>query len=103
MIAAYLRNRNGVYYTDLRYTDADGKRRQEYKSTGLKVKGNKHRAEDILEERKLALEKKLLIQADPEAAIRAEKEIGFTTFLRNWLEIVRPTVEPTTFGAYNSD
>jgi len=102
MIAAYLRNRNGVYYTDLRYTDADGKRRQEYKSTGLKVKGNKHRAEDILEERKLALEKKLLIQADPEAAIRAEKEIGFTTFLRNWLEIVRPTVEPTTFGAYNS-
>ena len=89
-------------YTDLRYTDVDGNRRQEYKSTGLKVKGNKHRAEDILEERKLALEKKLLIQADPEAAIRAEKEIGFTTFLRNWLEIVRPTVEPTTFGAYNS-
>ena len=66
------------------------------------MKGNKHRAEDILEERKLALEKKLLIQNDPETAIRAEKEIGFTTFLRNWLEIVRPTVEPTTFGAYNS-
>ena len=44
MIAAYLRNRNGVYYTDLRYTDADGNRRQVYKSTGLKVKGNKHRA-----------------------------------------------------------
>ena len=102
MIAAYLRDRNGVYYTDLRYTDADGKRRQECKSTGLKVKGNKHRAEVILEERRLELEKRLLLKLNPEEAVRNEKEITFTAFLRNWLEIVRPTVEETTFGAYHS-
>ncbi|MCR5040921.1 MAG: site-specific integrase [Clostridia bacterium] len=102
MIAAYLRDRNGVYYTDLRYTDADGKRRQECKTTGLKVKGNKHRAEVILEERSLELEKRLFLKLNPEEAVRNEKEIAFTVFLRNWLEIVRPTVEETTFGAYHS-
>ncbi len=102
MIAAYLRDRNGVYYTDLRYTEADGKRRQECKSTGLKVKGNKHRAEVMLEERRLELEKRLLLKLNPEEAVRNEKEITFTAYLRNWLEIVRPTVEETTFGAYHS-
>ena len=102
MIAAYLRNRNGIYYTDLRYQDADGNRRQECKTTGLPVKGNKHRAQAILEERKKELEKKLVLKSDPEEAARAEKEISFTAFLRNWLEIVKPTVEATTFGAYNS-
>ena len=102
MIAAYLRNRNGIYYTDLRYTEADGKRRQECKTTGLKVKGNKHRAELILKERKHELEKRFLLKTDPEEPVLDEKEITFTAFLRNWLEIVRPTVEETTFSSYNS-
>ena len=40
MVAAYLRDRKGIYYTLLEYYDENGKRQQIAKSTGLKVKGN---------------------------------------------------------------
>ena len=102
MVAAYLRDRKGIYYTLLEYYDENRKRQQIAKSTGLKVKGNKRRAEDILAERKAELEKALLTRQDPKEALQTEKDIRFTAYLLNWLEIVKPTVEATTFGAYNS-
>ena len=59
MVPGYLRDRNGIYYTVLSYYDINGKRVLSSKSTGLPVKGNKKRAEEILIQERMALEEKL--------------------------------------------
>ena len=48
MIAGHLREKDGHYYCVLSYTDYTGERKQIWKSTGLPVKGNKKRAEEML-------------------------------------------------------
>jgi hypothetical protein len=48
MIAGHLREKNGHYYCVLSYVDYTGERKQIWKSTGLPVKGNKKRAEEML-------------------------------------------------------
>ena len=40
MVAGRLQEKNGFYYMVLSYTDANGKRKQPWVSTGLPVKGN---------------------------------------------------------------
>ena len=48
MIAGHLREKDGHYYCVLSYTDYTGERKQIWKATGLPVKGNKKRAEEML-------------------------------------------------------
>ena len=50
MVAGRLQEKNGFYYIVLSYTDSAGKRRQPWIGTGLPVKGNKKRAEQMLME-----------------------------------------------------
>ena len=50
MVAGRLQEKNGYYYMVLSYTGADGKRKQPWHATGLPVKGNKKRAEEMLRE-----------------------------------------------------
>lgn len=45
MIAGHLQEKKGYYYVVLSYKDENGKKVVKYISTGLKVKGNKRRAE----------------------------------------------------------
>ena len=49
MVAGHLREKGGIYYIVLSYTDEYGIRRTPSQSTGLPVKGNKKRAEDLLQ------------------------------------------------------
>ena len=44
------RRKNGYYYMVLSYKDATGKRKQPWYATGLPVKGNKRKAEEMLRE-----------------------------------------------------
>ena len=92
MVPGYLRDRNGIYYTVLSYYDINGKRVLSSKSTGLPVKGNKKRAEEILIQERMALEEKLKNQGIQQG----ECNVLFTAFLKEWLEIIKPTVEITT-------
>ena len=48
MVAGRLQEKNGYYYMVLSYTGADGKRKQPWHATGLPVKGNKRKAEEML-------------------------------------------------------
>ncbi len=101
MVAGHLRERNGIYYIVLSYTDANGKRQTPTKSTGLPIKGNKKRAEAMLREARSALEEELEEQAK-NAAIPKPGNIPFTAFMLDWLEMMRSSVEITTYSAYAS-
>ncbi len=95
-VSGHLRERNGTYYTILNYVDKDGKRKTVSKSTGLPVKGNKKRAEDLLIKERYELLDKL-----NRSGISIKSEESFTRFLAEWLEIIKPTVEITTYSGYS--
>ena len=48
MVAGHLHEKNGYYYIILNLTDSAGKRKPKWISTGLTIKGNKKRAEQML-------------------------------------------------------
>ena len=95
MVAGHLREKDGRYYCVLSYTDYTGKRKQTWKATGLPVKGNKKRAEEIL----IELRKSFVI---PNDNLEFHEGMLFTEFMKAWLEVVRTTVVPTTFGGYQT-
>ncbi len=101
MVAGHLRERNGIYYIVLSYTDLNGKRQLPTKSTGLPVKGNKKRAEAMLREAQRAKELELEEQAQMATAAKPNN-ILFTAFMADWLEMMRNSVEITTFSSYTS-
>lgn len=102
MVAGHLREKRGIYHMVLSYIDENGKRATPTKSTGLSVKGNKKRAEAMLSDwrksEEIALEKRKasgsIKKPDP------SKEILFTQFMLEWLEMMKNSVEVTTYASY---
>lgn len=96
MISGHLQEKKGRYYMVLSLKNGEGKWKPKWISTGLPVKGNKKRAEVILRETIVkyeALEAQELGQAS---------RILFCDFMLNWLEIIRSSVEATTFTSYRN-
>lgn len=95
MVAGHLREQNGYYQMILSYKDAAGKRKTKSISTGLPVKGNKRKAEAMLMDARKHFDN----------GITAEKADGktdilFTDFLLGWLEMMKSSVELTTYASY---
>ena len=53
MVAGHLRIQNGIYQIILNYKDVSGKRRTKSFSTGLRVKGNARKAEEMLQQARM--------------------------------------------------
>ena len=89
MVAGHLHEKNGYYYIILNLTDSAGKRKPKWISTGLTIKGNKKRAEQMLmkERRKYANAK-------------TGDDVLFADFMEQWLEIVKSTVSIPTYSSY---
>ena len=91
MVAGHLREKRGIYHMILSYTNENGERVTPTKSTGLPVKGNKKRAEAMLNDwrksEEIALKKRKangsLKKLDP------NQEILFTKFMLDWLEMMK--------------
>jgi len=102
VVTGHVREKRGYYHIVLNYKDENGERKTPSKSTGLPLKGNKKRAEAMLqeakEEKKLELEK-LRKQREQESPDNPA-EILFTTYMSNWLEMMRPNIELTTYASY---
>ena len=93
MIAGHLQEKKGLYYMVLSYKDKSGKRVSKWLPTGLPVKGNKKRAEDML----------MAARAEfgaGEAAI--DRDMPFSSYLVQWMEIARSTLKPNTAAGYAS-
>ena len=85
MIAGHLREKDGHYYCVLSYVDYTGERKQIWKATGLPVKGNKKRAEEMLSH----LRKTFVVPKAPADYFDFSDRMLFTDFMRAWLEVVR--------------
>lgn len=92
MVAGHLREKNGYYHIILNYKDINGNRQTKSISTGLTVKGNKKKAEDMLTEERVTFEHK---QKED------DNDILFTDFLLSWLKMMKNNVEATSYAAYS--
>ena len=102
MVAGHLRERDGHYHIVLSYTDKNGKRHTPSKTTGLPVKGNKKRANEMLQKaiREKEEELRLELLAQNTEAEGIYETMTFTGFLSDWLAMMKGSVEITTFSAY---
>jgi len=91
MVAGHLQGKNSLFYIVLNYSDANGKRKTKWESTGLPVKGNKKRAELLLLEARKAFE--------PIPKI-SNADLLFADYMEQWLEIIKPSIELVTYSSY---
>ena len=89
MVACHLHEKNGYYYIILNLTDSAGKRKPKWISTGLTIKGNKKRAEQMLMEERRKY-----------ANAKTGDDVLFADFMEQWLEIVKSTVSIPTYSSY---
>lgn len=94
MIAGHLRVRNGHWHMVLSYDNEYGKRIQKSVTIHLKEKGNKKRAEAILQE----LRRKTTAE---QSANRNSRGIYADAYFLHWLESVKSIVSPTTYKSYS--
>ena len=101
MVAGHLREKDGYYHIVLSYTDENGQRKTPSHSTKLPVKGNKKRAEAMLIEARREKEEELKYKIiAKKSGLSTDADIPFTTFLRDWLKMMRPSIEDVTYGSY---
>lgn len=86
-----LQEKSGIYYMVLN-TYENGKRKLRWISTGLPVKGNKRKAEQLLRETL----RKYETQGEP---IRTD--VTFADYVRHWLTIAQRKVDPVTYQGYD--
>lgn len=96
MIAGHLQIKNDYYYMVLSYLDANGKRKQPWFPTGLPIKNNKKRAEKML----LELRQTYVSPAEHKSNGELSADMLFADYMELWLEVVRNSIEITTFSSY---
>lgn len=95
MVAGHLREQNGYFQMVLSFKDEAGKRKTKSISTGLPIKGNKRRAEAMLMEMRKNFENGIVTKD-----IGQKGDILFADFLLDWLEMMRNSLEVTTYASY---
>lgn len=88
-----LQTKNGKYYAVINLTDANGKRKQKWISTGLEVKGNKKKADQFLREK---------LQEYQAKSKLVYSEILFSDFVGIWLEKAKMSIDTITYQGYLS-
>ena len=92
-VSGHIQDVRGVYHMKLSWYTPNGKRGRKSISTGLSLKGNKTRAENMLKE-----------ACKEQEEILAQKASGpdmlFADFMEEWLGVIRSEVKLTTFGGY---
>ena len=95
MVAGRLQEKNGYFYMVLSYTAPDGKRKQPWVATGLPVKGNKKKAEQMLRELR-----KSYVPPKAETKDELHSDMLFSDYMLYWLKIIRSAVQETTWSSY---
>ena len=91
MITGSLQVKNGKYYAVINLSNANGKRKQKWISTGYEIKGNKKNAEKFLREKIKEYElQKNIIPTD----------ILFCDYILQWLNNIKISVDEITYNGY---
>lgn len=98
MVAGHLQEKSGQFYAVLSYKDMKGKRRTKWVPTGLMVRGNKKRAEAMLNE----IRRKFVPpEQEDDDEIPLDVNISFVHYLDRWLKIAKTTIKPATYTSYS--
>ena len=92
-VSGHLEERRGIFRIILSWTDETGKRQRKSVPTGLVVKGNKKKVEDLLYQAKK--EQENILKGTP-----GLDRLLFADFMMRWLEAIKSEVKPTTYGGY---
>ena len=87
-----LTDKNGKFYIVLNYYEGNSRKRK-WIPTGLPVKGNKRKAEKLLQETLQQYE------GQPE---RLKSDVRFSDYIRHWLTIAKRKVDEVTFQGYET-
>ncbi len=92
MLTGSLQEKRGIYQCVLNFKNENGKRKQKWISTGLPIKGNKRKAEKILQD--------LIIKYSTFDFSKKICDIKFTDYAERWLENKREKIEQSTWDTY---
>lgn len=99
MVSGHLQEKKGMWYIVLNYVDeVTRKRKQKWIPTELPVKGNKKRAEAMLADAR----RDFVPPKSGTASDGLSSDMLFSDFMLTWLEIIRSSVETTTFSSYTN-
>ena len=99
-VTASLQTRNGIYQAVLSYK-INGKWTTKWKSTKIKaIKGNKKKAETKKEEIRQKFEND--INKNENTNANNEDDILFIDYMKQWLKMIKSSVETTTYNGYKS-
>jgi len=96
-ITGSLSERGGKFTAILNLYDESGKCKQKSIALGISVKGNKRKAQAMLDE----LKREYSGMDIKRAQAKSESPL-FADFLKDWLKITGPTIERTTYQSYES-
>lgn len=99
MVTVSLQEKNGFYHAVVNYKDDNGKRKQKWFSTKLKVRGNKKQAQAKAEEIRQEFENELNSLKNRKNNT-VKTDILFLDFLNEWLKVIKKTIEPSTYNSY---
>ena len=100
MITGSLQKKKGLYYAVLNIYDDYGNRKPKWIPTGYKIKGNKKKAEEKLEQLKIEYDKQSKIQLRDPDVYEKYNNILFCDYMVDWLEKQKGKVEKTTYIGY---
>ena len=86
-------NKNGWYYMVIYHRDENGKSKSKWKRTGLRVKGNKKAAQEMLENTIKQLENVDLNTAD----------ILFSDYMLKWIDGIAYDIQQSTLRGYRGN
>lgn len=101
MVTVSLHEKNGIYQAVINYKDENNKRKQKWVSTRLETRGNKKLALAKAEEIRAEFEKELNSNSLYKTNKSNNTNILFLDFLKDWLKMVKQTIEPSTYTSYN--
>lgn len=107
MVAGRLTKKSDYFYIVLSYSDKEGKRKEKWIKTGLKVRGNKAKADEMLllyrENFDVGTGK---LKSEQEESKKIESDLSdilFGDYLLSWCEDIKSTVELSTYAGYKSN
>jgi len=104
VVAGHLQQKKGYWYIVLTYTDANGKPVAKWKSTGLKIKGNKRNAEKLLEQYRREFDPLRNENGKVDVAYfensKVTDDMEMHELCVRWLNYKKFTVEASTYAGY---
>ena len=101
MVTVSLHEKNGIYQAVINYKDENNKRKQKWVSTRLETRGKKKLALAKAEQIRSEFEKELNSNSLCKVNKSNISNILFLDFFKDWLKIVKQTIEPSTYTSYN--